>query len=239
MTSYFDKNNNVQPVTVLQGVDLSVLRRLTVEDSGYSALVVAYNPVKKGKLNKPKQGQFDKNQSEYNKSLKELRMGEEYLNEFSFDKPKKAVKKKLEKEDSSESPEGEGNADVALLKEEVDGELAQKNVLDILSVAAFEGENKVFIQGKSKGKGFSGTIKVHNFTRGPETHGSKNTRRPGSIGAGTDPARVFKGVRMAKNLGDAVVTQVSYIVSVDLDKKLVFVRGAVPGTKNAELLLYC
>ena len=90
--------------------------------------------------------------------------------------------------------------------------------------------------GTSIGKGFQGTIKRHNFHRGPVTHGSHNIRKPGSIGASATPSRVFKGVRMAGRMGGKRATQVGLTVhSVDPERNLLLVKGAVPGPKNGLL----
>ena len=83
------------------------------------------------------------------------------------------------------------------------------------------------------GKGFQGMVKRHRFSRGPETHGSHNVRKPGSVGASATPSRVFKGVKMAGRLGGKRVTQVGLTVhGVDAERNLLLVKGAVPGPKN-------
>jgi large subunit ribosomal protein L3 len=87
------------------------------------------------------------------------------------------------------------------------------------------------VSGTSKGKGFAGTIKRHNFHRGPVTHGSHNVRAPGSIGASADPARVFKGIRGPGQMGNKRVTQRGLEV-VDIRDNLLLVRGSVPGPKG-------
>ena len=87
--------------------------------------------------------------------------------------------------------------------------------------------------GISIGKGFQGTIKRHNFSRGPVTHGSHNVRKPGSIGASATPSRVFKGVRMSGRMGGGRVTQRGLeIVELLPDRNLMLVRGSVPGPKG-------
>ncbi len=104
---------------------------------------------------------------------------------------------------------------------------------EAVTVEAFEPGDRVKVSGISIGKGFAGTIKRHNFKRGPKTHGSHNVRKPGSIGASATPSRVFKGVRMAGRMGGRRVTQVGLTVhSVDPEKNLLLVKGAVPGPKN-------
>jgi large subunit ribosomal protein L3 len=99
--------------------------------------------------------------------------------------------------------------------------------------AVFEKGQKVKVSGVSKGKGFAGTIKRHNFSRGPVSHGSHNVRAPGSIGASADPARVFKGIRGPGQMGNKRVTQRGLeVVDVRADDNLLLLRGSVPGPKG-------
>jgi large subunit ribosomal protein L3 len=101
---------------------------------------------------------------------------------------------------------------------------------DTVTVEAFAPGEAVKVSGVSKGKGFAGTIKRHNFGRGPESHGSHNVRQPGSIGASAYPARVFKGIRMAGHMGSERVTQRGLrVAEVDAERNLLMVRGAIPG----------
>jgi large subunit ribosomal protein L3 len=103
-----------------------------------------------------------------------------------------------------------------------------------VTVEAFEPGEKIKVTGVSHGKGFAGTIKRHNFHRGPTSHGSHNVRKPGSIGASATPSRVFKGIKMAGRLGGKRVTQVGLVVhEIDAERNLLLVKGAVPGPKNA------
>jgi large subunit ribosomal protein L3 len=130
-----------------------------------------------------------------------------------------------------------------LKKNDVDGayrrllELRGQSALVVgenVTVEVFEPGEKVKVSGVSHGKGFAGTIKRHNFHRGPKTHGSHNIRKPGSIGASATPSRVFKGIKMAGRLGGKRVTQLGLIVhQVDAERNLLLVKGAVPGPKNA------
>ena len=102
-----------------------------------------------------------------------------------------------------------------------------------VTVEAFEPGEKIKVTGVSHGKGFAGTIKRHKFHRGPASHGSHNVRKPGSIGASATPSRVFKGIKMAGRLGGKRATQVGLTVhSVDPERNLLLVKGAVPGPKN-------
>jgi large subunit ribosomal protein L3 len=105
---------------------------------------------------------------------------------------------------------------------------------DDVTVASFEAGEKVKVSAVSVGKGFQGTIKRHNFGRGPESHGSHNVRAPGSIGASADPARVFKGMRMPGQMGSRRVTQRgAHVVEIDAERNLLLIRGSVPGGRNA------
>jgi large subunit ribosomal protein L3 len=102
-----------------------------------------------------------------------------------------------------------------------------------VTVETFEPGDRVKVSGIGIGKGFAGTIKRHNFSRGPKSHGSHNIRQPGSIGASATPSRVFKGVRMAGRMGGKRVTQVGLMVhEIDPQRNLLLVKGAVPGPKN-------
>ncbi len=104
---------------------------------------------------------------------------------------------------------------------------------DTVTVETFTAGDKVKISGTSKGKGFQGTIKRHNFKRGPKTHGSHNYRAPGSIGASAWPARVMKGIRGPGHMGAERVTQRGVtVVDVIASQNLLLVRGAVPGPKG-------
>jgi large subunit ribosomal protein L3 len=105
-----------------------------------------------------------------------------------------------------------------------------------VTVEIFAPGEKVKVAGTSIGKGFQGTIKRHNFHRGPVTHGSHNIRKPGSIGASATPSRVFKGVRMAGRMGGKRVTQKGLVVhAVDVERNLLLLKGAVPGPTNGML----
>ena len=102
-----------------------------------------------------------------------------------------------------------------------------------VTVETFEPGDSVKVSGIGIGKGFAGTIKRHNFSRGPVSHGSHNVRKPGSIGASATPSRVFKGQKMAGRMGGKRVTQVGLTVhEIDPERNLLLVKGAVPGPKN-------
>ena len=112
-------------------------------------------------------------------------------------------------------------------------EAGELQVGDTVTVEAFERGQKVKVSGVSKGKGFQGTVKRHNFNRGPVTHGSHNVRAPGSIGASATPSRVFKGIRGPGQMGNERVTQRGLeVVDVIADQNLLLLRGSVPGPKG-------
>jgi large subunit ribosomal protein L3 len=107
-----------------------------------------------------------------------------------------------------------------------------------LDVTLFTAGDIVDVTGMSKGKGFSGHIKRHHFKRGPKTHGSDHHRAPGSIGPGTTPGRVYKGMRMAGHLGDERATVKKLrVVRADAERNLLLVKGSVPGSPNGLLLV--
>jgi large subunit ribosomal protein L3 len=109
---------------------------------------------------------------------------------------------------------------------------------DTVTVEAFADGQHVIVSGVSKGKGFQGTIKRHNFHRGPESHGSHNVRQPGSIGASAYPSRVFKGKRMSGHMGARTVTQLGLrIVARDEENNLLLIKGAVPGARNSVVII--
>jgi large subunit ribosomal protein L3 len=112
-------------------------------------------------------------------------------------------------------------------------EAPEAQIGEQLTVEQFEAGDRVKVCGIGIGKGFQGTIKRHNFGRGPVSHGSHNVRAPGSIGASADPARVFKGVGMPGRMGGKRVTQRGLeVFEVDSERHLLLIRGAVPGPKG-------
>jgi large subunit ribosomal protein L3 len=110
---------------------------------------------------------------------------------------------------------------------------AQAQLGEAVTVEAFSAGERVKISGTSKGKGFQGTIKRHNFKSGPKSHGSHNVRAPGSIGASATPSRVLKGMRGPGQMGNKRVTQKGLeVVRVDAAENLLLVRGSVPGPRG-------
>ncbi len=108
-----------------------------------------------------------------------------------------------------------------------------------VDVGIFNPGDLVDVTGTSKGRGFAGVVKRHHFAGGPKSHGQSDRHRaPGSIGAGTDPGRVIKGLKMAGHMGNERVTvQKLQVVKADPERNLLLVRGAVPGARNGLLLI--
>jgi large subunit ribosomal protein L3 len=112
-------------------------------------------------------------------------------------------------------------------------EAGELQVGETVTADAFSAGDQVKVSGLSKGKGFQGTIKRHNFKRGPKSHGSHNIRAPGSIGASATPSRVFRGLRGAGRMGGGRVTQRGLtVVDVVPAENLILVRGSVPGPRG-------
>jgi large subunit ribosomal protein L3 len=102
----------------------------------------------------------------------------------------------------------------------------------------FAAGDEVDVTGVSKGKGTAGVIKRHNFRRGPKTHGSDHHRAPGSIGPGTTPGRVYRGMKMSGHMGDETVTVKKVrVVRTDPDRNLLLVKGSLPGARGGLILV--
>lgn len=133
---------------------------------------------------------------------------------------------------------GGGVPPTRILKEIRLSDAPEASVGDQVKVDVFADGDKIEVVGRSKGRGFAGTIKRHNFSRGPESHGSMNVRRPGSIGQSAYPSRVIKGTRSSGHMGDDRVTVKGLTVAkVDVDNNLLMVRGAVPGANGSLVIV--
>ena len=186
MTQLFDaESGQVTPVTVIEAGPCPVVAVRTPEADGYTAVQLAFGPVKEKKLSRPRAGHLKAAGVAPHRTLIEFRDAEGW------------------------------------------------NPGDTVTVEAFEQGDQVKVSGVSRGKGFAGTIKRHRFSRGPMSHGSHNVRAPGSIGASATPSHVYKGTRMAGQMGSQRVTQRGLrVVEVDAEKNLLLVRGAVPGPRG-------
>ncbi len=216
MTQVFQEDGKVERVTAILAGPCHVTGLKNSERDGYDAVQLSFDEIDQSKksaskrLNKPDAGLFKKTGTPPSRKLVEFR----------------GVADDFAPAPAPEPAEGEEPIEVP----EWSGEL---KIGDTLTVAQFAKGQTVKVAGVSKGKGFAGTVKRHNFSRGPVTHGSHNTRAPGSIGQSADPSRVFKGIRGPGHMGSERVTQRGLeIVDVLHDENVILVRGSVPGPKG-------
>ena len=215
MTQIFTEDGSSVPVTVIEAQPNRVTALRRADRDGYDAVQLAADPVtREDKLTKAELGHLKKAGATAMRTLVEFRGVE--------------VGGSAGGGEAAEGETGEGEA------AEGDDASSDVKVGDDVTVASFEPGQRVKVSAVSIGKGFQGTIKRHNFSRGPETHGSHNVRAPGSVGASADPARVFKGMGMPGQMGARRVTQRgAHVFDVDAERNLLLIRGSVPGAKNA------
>jgi large subunit ribosomal protein L3 len=134
---------------------------------------------------------------------------------------------------------GAGTPPTRVLKEfRLDGDPGVSVGDTVLVADQFADGDTIEVIGKSKGRGFAGTVKRHNFSRGPESHGSMNVRAPGSIGQSAYPSRVIKGTRSSGHMGDVRITIKGLTVArVDAENNLLMIRGAVPGANGTVVIV--
>jgi len=191
MTSVYDANGRLHPVTVIAAGDNVVLRRLTNENDGYAAVQVGFGSQKESRLSKAELGVFKKAAVEPKKFVREFRL-------------------------KADLPEGE---------------------VDI-SVTQFQAGDFVDVIGQSKGKGFQGVMKKHNFAGQGAAHGSKTHRRNGAIGNRSTPGRIWKNMGMPGHLGDERVTvQNLQVMQVREADKIILISGAVPGCNGSYVVV--
>jgi large subunit ribosomal protein L3 len=218
MTRVFAEDGTAIPVTVIEAAPNKVTAIRRADRDGYDAVQLAAIPVaNEEKLTKGELGHLKKAGAPAMRTLTEFRDAD-----VSARQGGEAAEEPAETPDTPDTSAGEAQ------------EVGGIKLGDDVTVASFEPGQRVKVSAVSIGKGFQGTIKRHNFSRGPESHGSHNIRAPGSIGASADPARVFKGVRMPGQMGSQRVTQRgAHVVEVDAERNLLLIRGSVPGGKNA------
>jgi large subunit ribosomal protein L3 len=235
MTQIFDREDGTStPVTVIEAQPCIVTALRNSERDGYDAVQLAGIETSERKLTKAELGHLKKADATPMRKLVEFRDVEISTGPSA-----------AEEDEAAEKPaeaDGEPQADDADKSEE-STEAPQQEASDAgdgpklgdeVTVASFEQGEKVKVSAISIGKGFQGTIKRHNFGRGPVSHGSHNVRAPGSIGASADPARVFKGRKMPGRMGGKRVTQLgSRVFKVDTERNLLLLVGSVPGPRNA------
>ncbi|HME88928.1 MAG TPA: 50S ribosomal protein L3 [Chthoniobacterales bacterium] len=191
MTSVYDANGRLHPVTVIAAGDNVLLRRLTNENDGYSAAQVGFSAQKKSRVTKAELGNFKKANVEPQRFVREFRL-------------------------NADLPEGEVN----------------------LSVTQFQAGDFVDVIGRSKGKGFQGVMRKHNFHGQGAAHGSKTHRRIGAVGNRSTPGRIWKNQGMPGHLGDERVTvQNLRIMQVREAEKIILLRGAVPGCNGSYVVV--
>lgn len=203
MTQIFDDIGNVIPVTVIQAGPCVVVQKKTVESDGYDSVQMGFGDIK----------------LKYKKGYRSAKFDEKPVNinlpmQGHFAKADVAPKK--------------------VLREFRFDDVGAYNVGDIVKADVFAQGEKVDVTGISKGKGYAGVIKRWNFRRLKESHGSGPVvRHGGSIGACSDPSRVFKGAKMAGHLGcEKVTIQNLEIVKIDMENNLIAVKGAIPGANG-------
>ncbi len=191
MTSVYDADGKLRPVTVIAAGDNTLLRRLTTENDGYSAIQVGFDVQKESRVTKPLLGGFTKAGSEPKKLVREFRLHED-------------------------APEGD---------------------ID-LAVTQFQPGDWVDVVGKSKGKGFQGVMKKHNFHGQGAAHGSKTHRRNGAVGNRSTPGRIWKNMGMPGHMGDERVTvQNLRVLQVREADKIILISGAVPGANGSYVVV--
>ena len=191
MTSVYDAKGRLCPVTVIVAGDNVLLRRLTEQNNGYSAVQVGFGSQKESRLGKSLLGEFKKAGVPPQRLVREFRL-------------------------SNDLPEGEVN----------------------LSVTQFQPGDYVDVIGRSKGKGFQGVMKKHNFHGQGAAHGSKMHRRIGAVGNRSTPGRIWKNQGMPGHLGDERVTvQNLQVMQVREAEKIILISGAVPGANGSYVMV--
>lgn len=190
MTSVYDANGKLRPVTVIAAGDNVVVSRINADNNGYSAVKVGFGTQKESRLTSAALGEFKKAGVEPKKFVREFRL-------------------------TNDAPE------------EVD-----------LSVTQFKPGDFVDVIGRSKGKGFQGVMKKHNFAGQGAAHGSKTHRRNGAIGNRSTPGRIWKNMGMPGHLGDERVTvQNLEVLQVRETEKVILISGAVPGSNGSYVVV--
>jgi large subunit ribosomal protein L3 len=216
MTRLFDEDGVAVPVTVIEAAPNVVTAIRNGERDGYDAVQLAAVPTEERKLTKGELGHLKKASAGAMRRVVEFR-------DVGFP----AGGGGEGESEGAEAPEGAAGAPEG-------DDTASRKVGDQVTVADFEPGERVKVSAVSIGKGFQGTIKRHNFGRGPVTHGSHNVRAPGSAGASADPARIFPGQKMPGQMGARRATQRGATVHrVDAERNLLMIKGSVPGAKNA------
>ena len=210
MTQIFTEEGIVVPVTVVEAGPMTVTQIKTVDNDGYSAVQVGFVDKKEKVVNKDANGK------------KEIR------NRHGVNKAEKGHFDKA------------GVSGKRFVREFKFDNAEEYNLADVIKADIFAEGELVDVVGTGKGKGFAGTIKRHNFSRGPETHGSKSHREPGSIGPmiSGGGGKVYKGKKLPGQMGGYRVTvQRLSVVKVDAERNLLLVKGGIPGAKGSLVMV--
>ncbi|HYV96102.1 MAG TPA: 50S ribosomal protein L3 [Gemmatimonadaceae bacterium] len=209
MTQIFAEDGEQIPVTVVEAPPNPVVKVTTRETAGFAAVELGYGAQRlrresaKGEVKSPRGARASKSAVGHAARAK-------------LDTPP-AIFRSIRLDEK-------GNAK---------SEVPTYNVGDTITVGVFQPGDMVRVTGTSKGRGFQGIVKRHSAGGGPNTHGNTKHRRPGSVGAGTDPSRVIKGKRMPGHYGAERHTQINLrVVKVDGERNLIYIRGAVAGPTN-------
>ncbi len=219
MTRVFDEDGAAIPVTVIEAAPNTITGIRKADRDGHDSVQLAGDPTDERKLSKAELGHLKKAGAGPSRSVVEFRDAE-------FPAAGGGSKEGEGPSKEDEAPAAGG--------EDASSDGGERKVGDQVTVADFEAGEKVKVAAVSIGKGFQGTIKRHNFSRGPVTHGSHNVRAPGSAGASADPARIFPGQKMPGRMGAGRRTQRGATIhDVDAERNLLLVKGSVPGGRNA------
>ena len=214
MTRVFDEDGTAIPVTVIEAAPNTITAIRRADRDGYDAVQLAGDPTDERKLTKAELGHLKKAGAGPSRAVAEFRD-----TEFPAGGGQPA--------EGDEAAGGDGGDQEAAPE-------GDRKVGDSVTVADFQAGDRVKVAAVSIGKGFQGTIKRHNFSRGPVSHGSHNVRAPGSAGASADPARIFPGQKMPGRMGGGRRTQSGATIhDVDAERNLLLVKGSVPGGRNA------
>lgn len=222
MTRVFTEDGASVPVTVVEVDANRVTQIKDLETDGYRAIQVSAGSRKASRVNKPQTGHYKKAGVEAGSKMWEFRL--------TLDAETPTLQRPVA---NGNGESGDESADEAQL------ETVEIKLGDELPVTLFKAGQFVDVVGRSIGKGYAGVIKRHNFRAQRATHGnSKAHRAPGSIGQNQSPGRVFKGKKMAGHMGDARTTvQNLEVVRVDAERRILLIRGGVPGAKGADVVI--
>lgn len=227
MTQLFAEDGSMQTVTAIEAGPCPVIQVKTDDRDGYRAVQLGFGRKRPKRTRRPELGHSALAGLDYTPAvLREFRLGpNDVLGDDPHTPPPAAGATTDEGENGEPNDEGVAAAS--------DGDDALR-VGRLLTVSIFEEGERVKVTGRTKGRGFQGVMKRHGFGGFPKSHGHPERRVPGSIGPGTDPSRVIKGRKMGGQMGGVRKTVRNLtVVRVDPERNLLFIRGSVPGARNA------